>query len=154
MAIGLVSALTGRLTVLVVQRRQAALRTVRTGIVAGTVAATAVATAVGAVAGPALVALVFGAEVRLDSEAAALVAAGSALALGNLVLTIVTIARSRSAMLTLAWVLGTLGGAVGFLLVQQPALARVCWAFVIAEVVAFAALLATEIRSGGKAATR
>jgi hypothetical protein len=151
LAIGLVSALTGRLTVLVVQGRQAALRTVRTGIVAGTVAATAVATAVGALAGPALVALVFGAEVRLDSAAAALLAAGSALALGNLVLTILTIARSRSAMLTLAWVLGTFCGAVGFLLVQQPALARVCWAFVIAEVVAFAALLATEIRSGGKA---
>jgi O-antigen/teichoic acid export membrane protein len=152
LAIGLVSALTGRLTVLVVAGRQRALRTVRTAVVAGTAAATLVAAAIGAAAGPALVRLVFGPEVRLDGASAALVAAGSALALGNLVLTIVTIARSRSAALTMAWVLAVAGGAVPFLAVPEPALARVCWAFVTAEAVAFAALLITEVRSGRAAA--
>jgi O-antigen/teichoic acid export membrane protein len=142
-----VSQLTGKLTRLVVEGNRSAMRRLRIGVGAGTVAAALLAAGVGALAGPMLVRLVFGDQVRIGAPASSLVAAGSALALGNLVLTVATMARNRSHASAAAWVVGAVGAAVVYA-VQGPApLARVCWAFVAAEALAFAALLTVDVRS-------
>lgn len=147
LALGLVSQLTGKLTRLVVEGNRSAMRRLRIGVGAGTVAAALLAAGVGALAGPMLVRLVFGDQVRIGAPASSLVAAGSALALGNLVLTVATMARNRSHASAAAWVVGAVGAAVVYA-VQGPApLARVCWAFVAAEALAFAALLTVDVRS-------
>ncbi len=149
LAVGLVSQLTGRLTRAVIEGRQAALRKVRISIVVAAPASAVAAGAVGSVAGPLLVRLVFGPQVRLGELPAALIAVGSALAMANLVLTIVIIAEGRGGALTRAWIIGATGGAACFWLAGAAPLGRVCWAFAAAEAVAFASLLVVE--AGGSA---
>ncbi|MPZ61060.1 MAG: oligosaccharide flippase family protein [Propionibacteriales bacterium] len=146
-AIGLVSQLTGRLTRLVVEQRYAVWRRLRALVMAAAVVSSAVAAAVGGGAGPFLVRLVFGQEVRIEWFPSMLVGIGSALALVNLVVTIMLLAQGRSVAVARAWVLGSLGGALLFVLVaaQEP-MTRTCWAFVAAEGLSFAALTVEELR--------
>jgi hypothetical protein len=143
LALGLVSQLTGKLTRLVVEGNRSAMRRLRIGVGAGTVAAALLAAGVGALGGP----VVFGDQVQIGALASSLVAAGSALALGNLVLTIATMARNRSGASAAAWVVGAAGAAVVYAMQGTAPLTRVCWAFVAAEALAFAALLTVDVRS-------
>ena len=139
LAIGLVSILTGWLTVLVVERRQAALRRVQVFVLVGTVLGSAAGAVVGAGPGPWLLRLIFGPEVRLDSFAASLVATGSAVALANLVQTVVLLAKGRTGGVARSWLIGCFAGATFLALSSADPLAETCWAFVVTEAVAFVA---------------
>ena len=93
--------------------------------------------AVGALAGPALLRLVFGADATLDAGACALVATGSAFAVGGLVLTVVVMAQDRAPRIALAWAVALLPGVAAYVLVDGD-LDAVVAAFVVVEVVAWA----------------
>lgn len=147
LAIGLVSALTGRLTALVVSGRREALRRVRRTVVL-TTAALALAGGTGAAwLGPAVMELVFGEGVRLDAAATAVVAVGSVLALANLVLIVGTLARGRPHAAVVVWLLATPVGTAGYLLRGGDALDRTCWAFLALEAAAWVGLLVVDTRS-------
>jgi len=151
-AIGLVAQLTGRLTRLVVQGRQATLRRVRLVVAGAAVVGSVAAALIGAGAGPELVRLVFGAGVRIAPLPSALVAVGSALALVNLVLAVMILAQDRSGALARGWVVASTVGAAVLLISPAEPLTRTCWAFVAAEAVAFVALVVEQVR--GQAAVR
>ena len=149
LGIGVLGQVTGRLTSLVVQHDLAGLRRWRQVIVGGTAAGVVLAALVGGLAGPWLVALVFGESVVVSAPAALLTALGSALALGNLVLAAVVMALDRAALLVRCWIgAATVGGLV--LLAADRAdvspLVATCAAFVAAETAAFVALLTVEVR--------
>jgi O-antigen/teichoic acid export membrane protein len=146
LAIGLLSQLTGRLTTFVVEGRRAALRRVRVLVLAGTLVTTAAAAALGGLAGPVLLRTIFGQGVQLRGSVAALVAAGSAMALANLVQTVGLLAQSRSGAVTRAWLLGLVGGATVLALSRVDLLAQTAWVFLATEAVAFAAFALEELR--------
>jgi len=154
MALGMVSPLTGRLTLLVLQGNRAALRRIRVMIVLATAVAIAVAAIAGATAGPWLLRLIFGDDVELASSLAALVAVGSALALSNLVLTVAVMAQSLGGAVLRCWLAGAISGAVLLATVDTAALTLTCWAFVVAESVAWVCLLVTDERGSAKAPGR
>ncbi len=145
-AIGLVSQLTGRLTALVVEGRWSALRRVRLLVVAASAAGVALGVGVGVLAGPLLVRLVFGADVRIGQLPAGLVGAGSALALANLVLGLLLLSQSHGGAVARAWVVASAVGAGVLVLLPLEPLTRTCWAFVAAETVAFTVLLVEGAR--------
>lgn len=110
---------------------------------------TATATTVGAAAaapfgmaaGPPLVALVFGAEVRPDPVVAAVVAAGSVVAVGTLALSLVAIGEGRGLRITHAWLAACMVASVVLLATPVPPVLTVAVAFLTAETIAFATLL-------------
>jgi O-antigen/teichoic acid export membrane protein len=155
MAIGLVSPLTGRLTKLVVSGQTTRLRQFRLGTLAATAVTVVIAAVIGEAIGPWLLRLIFGDEVRLDNVACLLVAVGSAFALANLVVTVSIMALDRSGVIARSWVIGVVGGVVGYVVAgtETGALMQTCWAFVIAEALAFV-VLAFEDHRGGMALQR
>lgn len=146
LAQGMVGQATGALTALVVRGRHAALTRVRRGIVAATVLAVAVAALLGWFAGPWLVRTVFGEEVVIDRGVALAVAVGSAVALGNLALSILALAHDRPAATVRAWAPALVVAAVTLLVVGGSAALTTSVAFAAAEAVAFLALLLSESR--------
>ena len=155
MAIGLVSPLTGRLTKLVVSGQTTRLRQFRLGTLAATAVTVVIAAVIGEAIGPWLLRLIFGDEVRLDNVACLLVAVGSAFALANLVVTVSIMALDRSGVIARSWVIGVVGGVVGYVVAgtETGALMQTCWAFVTAEALAFV-VLAFEDHRGGMALQR
>jgi len=141
----LVSQVTGRLTALVVQGRRDLLRRIRVLLVIGAVGSAALGAAIGAVAGPEMVRIIFGAEVRLSQPMAALIVAGSALAVANLLASVGLIAHARGGAVLGCWTIACVAGAIP-LLVDGAALTRVVVAFVVAESVAFAAMVVDDSR--------
>lgn len=146
LAQGMVGQATGALTALVVGGRHAALNRVRQGVVAGTALAVAVAALLSGFAGPWLVATVFGEEVVIDRAVALAVAVGSAVALGNLALSILALAHDRPAATVRAWVPALVVAGATLLVVPGSAGLTTSVAFAAAEAVAFLALLASESR--------
>jgi O-antigen/teichoic acid export membrane protein len=148
LAIGLVAALTGRLTKLVVAGQTTRLRQFRLGTLAGTAVTVLIAAVIGEAIGPWLLRLIFGDEVRLDNVACLLVAVGSAFALANLVVTVSIMALNRSGVIARAWVTGVVGGVIGYVVAgtQTDALLQTCWAFVTAEALAFVVLVFEDHR--------
>lgn len=146
LAQGMVGQATGALTALVVRGRHTALTRVRRGIVVATAVAVAVAAVLGWFAGPWLVTAVFGPEVVLDQGVALAVAVGSAVALGNLALSILALAHDRPAATVRAWVPALAVAAVALLVVGGSAALSTSVAFAAAEVAAFVALLVSESR--------
>jgi len=147
LAIGLVSALTGRLTKLVVSGRREALAQVRRTVV-GLTAALAVAGGLGgAWLGPPVMELVFGEGVRLAASDTAVVAVGSVFALANLVLIVGALARGRPHAAAVVWLLAAPVGAAGYLLRGGDALDRTCWAFLAVEAAAWVGFLVLDTRS-------
>ncbi|MGH3472622.1 MAG: lipopolysaccharide biosynthesis protein [Nocardioidaceae bacterium] len=146
LALGLVTQLTGRLTSLVVQNRLADLRRIRLVVLVTTVVASVGAAAIGAVLGPPLLRLIFGPDVTIAGDLALVLAIGSTVALGNLVLTVALLAQNRGGVVARVWTIGLLGGVVCFAAVDTGALARTCLAFLAAEVVAFAASYVEQVR--------
>jgi hypothetical protein len=110
----------------------------------------------GAIPGPALVRLVFGSDIDVSWQVAAMVAVGTAAAIGGLVLTIGVIAQDRPLAVLSAWVVAVLAGSTvfGLVLARRAALDATCWAFVAAESVAFLALLIAETRGATKIGAR
>jgi O-antigen/teichoic acid export membrane protein len=150
-AIGLVAQVTGRLTVLVVEGDRNALRRVRLAVVGLAVAATLVAVGIAASVGPALIRLVFGSDVVLGVGTTTLVAVGSALALTNLVSTLMVLAQNRAHAVARAWAVALVTGGLGFAaLAALPPLDRTVWAFVVAESTALVTLLVEEGRGVGR----
>ncbi|WP_432477317.1 lipopolysaccharide biosynthesis protein [Nocardioides sp. GXQ0305] len=147
LAIGLVSALTGRLTRLVVSGRRAALVRVRRTVVALTAALVLLAGLGGAWLGPPVMELVFGEGVRLAASDTAVVAVGSVFALANLVLLVGALARGRPHAAAVVWLLAAPAGVAGYLLRGGDALDRTCWAFLAVEAAAWVGFLVLDTRS-------
>jgi len=150
LAIGVVSQLTGRFTVLFLRGRTTARRRVWLAVVASTGTAAAFGAGVGAWAGRRLLPVVFGEQVVLPAAPAALLAAGSAVAVGSLVLAVMILAQGRGVAFARAWGLAVLAGGAVFTLLAGEPLMRVCWAFLVTEVLALVAL-AVEERRGAPA---
>ncbi len=147
LALGLVSALTGRLTELVENDRWPTLARFRRSIVAVTVVLCAAGAVLGAWWGPPLMEVMFGPGVRLASGDAAVVAVGTVLAMSNLVLTVGLLARNRAGSVVSSWAIGLPFGGLALWLISADAVTRVCWTFVAVEACAFLALIAMEARS-------
>jgi len=145
-ALGLVSQLTGRITAMVAAGGRSALARVRVAVWAASAIGTVAAAAAGAVAGPELIRFVFGSGVDLPRWACGLLAAGSALALANLVLGVLVLAQARSAVTVRAWLIGCAAGAVVLVAASAGPLERTCWAFLVAEAVAFVSLAVGEAK--------
>ena len=143
-ALGLVSQLTGVFTTWAVQNRGATLRRARDLIVVGSLGALVVAGVVGVTVGPDLVRIVFGPEIRLTATQTMLLAAGSSIALANLVLTVLVLALGRPGGVGRAWLTACFVAGVFFASTALTALDRTCWAFVVAQATAFVVLLVEE----------
>jgi O-antigen/teichoic acid export membrane protein len=147
LALGLVSQLTERLTLLVVRGHRESLRRFRLGVVVTTLGAAVVGAGIGFWAGPPLMELIFGDGVRLPGGLTLLIAVGTVFALANLVLTVTALARGRTAALVRAWVIGCVPGALLFWLSPMSALDRTTWTFAVVEAAAFCWLVLEDVRS-------
>lgn len=147
LGLGAVAPLTGWLTTHVVAGRVAVLRRFRIVAVAVTVVGGVLAAVFGAVAGPLLLRLVFGDDVRLDARACAVVAAASLIAVANLVVAITAIAQDRSRVLVTVWAAAAVAAAAAVLWWPADSLYRVVWAFLVAELVAFVGLVVDDQRA-------
>lgn len=146
-ALGVVAALTGRITRLVVARDVSGIHRRRRLVLAASAAACAVAAVVGWYVGPWLLPLVFGADVHLAARECLLVAVGSTLALTSLVFTIAVVAHGRTHLLAAAWVGAAVPGLAWFALAPGTPLERTCETFLIIQVVACALLVLGELRA-------
>ena len=144
-ALGVVSPTTGTLTRLVVAERHAAIRKVLAGIVAATALGVGLAAVVGWFAGPALLRLVFGASIDVSSEVCLLTAVGSALSVGTLLLSLVAMANDRSHTTLRSWLLAAVAAGVTLAVGPGTPLTSVTYAFVVAQLVAFATLLTEQL---------
>ena len=139
LAVGQVSALTTRVTDLVVGGRADRVRRLHRGVIAATLVAVPLAAVVGGLLGPTLLRLVFGADAALAARPSALVAVGTTVAVAGLVLTVLAMAHDRAPSIALAWVVALVPGAAAYALVDGS-LDRVVVAFVVVEVVAWLGL--------------
>ena len=149
LALGLVASLTGWFTRLVVERRADHLRRIRRWLVLAAVAGSAGAAVVGAVAGPVLMPLIFGHDIKLSSGLTLVLAVGSTIAMANLVATLLVLAHGRTPGLVRSWLLALVPGVVWFAFGSGSALDRTCWAFLVVEAAAFCVLLREEARGTG-----
>jgi O-antigen/teichoic acid export membrane protein len=141
LALGLLAQLTGALTTFLATGPNRFAH-VRRALIAGAAAGTGLAAVVGAVAGPDLLPLVFGDEVRLSWRLSAVIAVGSAFALANLVATVAVIARGATGAIPRGWLVGLIAGAATFAaLTPASALTATCCAFLAAEAATFAAIV-------------
>lgn len=146
-ALGLVSQLTGVFTTWAVERRLDLLSRARTVLIVAAGAVVAVGAVLGATIGPGLIRLVFGDDVRLHAHDTALVAAGSSVALANLVLGLLVLALGRADGVARSWTGALVVGAVVFAaLPVDTALDRTCWTFLAAQVAAFGLLMVEQHR--------
>jgi O-antigen/teichoic acid export membrane protein len=147
LALGMVSQLTAHVTGIVVAGHRGALRRLTRSVALVTVVATAASGVGAALVGPALIELVFGGGVQIAAGPSGWLAAGSVLAVGNLVLMVVALAEERPAQVARVW-----AAAAAFWLVVLVAavwlgpLTRTVTAFVGAELLAFVFLLVTARR--------
>ncbi|MGZ4449272.1 MAG: hypothetical protein ACXVW4_05705 [Nocardioides sp.] len=146
--LGAVAQLTGALTGLVVAEGHADLTRVRRGLAAAGGAGSLLAAAVGWLLGPALVRLVFGGGIDLARGTAVLLAVGSALAMANLLVTVLVLARGRVAHLVRSWLVALVPGAVVLAAAWTDPVDRTALAFVLVE----AAALVLLVRADGVAA--
>lgn len=138
-ALGVVSELTGRLTTLAKQGGTAALLRFRGVVIGGGVLAAGAGAPAGLWLGPPLLQLVFGEDVVVDRVASAALAAGSVLAVVNLVLSVLAIAQARAAAPTRAWLVGLVLASPVLLLGLDVDVRIACW-FLAVETVALVVL--------------
>lgn len=144
LAIGLVAPLTSAVTRLVLAERHRELTRIRLALLISTGVATIFGAVVGWFVGPWLLPLVFGPEIRLGAAPCAVIAAGSVVAMGNLVATVLMMARNRTHALATSWLLALLPGALWFWLGTGSPLLRTCVTFLLVEACAFGLLLVRE----------
>ena len=152
LALGVVSPATGMLTRLVVAEKHAAIRRVLAGIVAATALGVGLAAVVGWFVGPALLRLVFGASIDVSAEVCLLTAVGSALSLGTLLLSLVAMANDRSHTTLRSWLVAAVAAGVTIAVGPGTPLTTVTYAFVVAQLVAFATLLTEQLVARPRAA--
>ena len=147
-ALGSVPQLTVRVTQRSLAGEHHALRALLRGLLGVTVVAALLAGVFGAWAGPWVLRLVFGHSVVLSPSHASVVAVGCTVAVANLVLMVMALGQDRPASSTRAWVVATVSGAVGFVLLggAAPVTAAVA-CFLVAEVAALAALSVVAMRA-------
>jgi O-antigen/teichoic acid export membrane protein len=151
LATGLAARLTGWLTQVAAEGRQLTVRRLMWLTVAGVVGLTPLAAVFGAIVGPDLIGLVFGSDVSLPSDLVGVVAAGSTVALGGLFSTLLLIAVGRGGAVIFPWVGAFVVGFAWAILGPGQPLDRVTWAFLVAEVVAFALMHLIVSWAGGYA---
>ena len=106
-----------------------------------TVVAVPLAGAFGALLGPWLLRLVFGSTVDVTSEVAAVLAAGSTLAVANVVLMVAALAGDQPLRVALAWAAAVAVGAAAMaVLTGSSAVTRTSVTFLAVEVAATVAL--------------
>lgn len=152
LSLGLVAPLTSRLTTLVVRDRSEALRRLRVAVVGGALGSAVLAGALGGWLGPPLITLVFGEGVRLDGDRAAVLAIATVLALANLVLTVVIVARGRSGGLVRGWLAAMVPGALLFALSGQSPVERTCWTFLAVEAAALVWFIGEDVAAARSSA--
>ncbi|GAB3019423.1 hypothetical protein GCM10011376_29450 [Nocardioides flavus (ex Wang et al. 2016)] len=152
--LGTLPQVTHHVTGLVVAGEHPALRSLARRVAVAGTGAVAVATAVGLVAGPLLVRTVFGTSVEVDAGVAAIVGAGCALALVNVVVMVGALARDRPARVAAAWGLAVAAGALALVATPSGPVERVAWAFLVAEVAAtvLLAVVASALLRTGRSA--
>ena len=145
-ALGVAPRLTPALTRMTVARDEQRLLSVRRWILLVVLGASAGAFLAGAtIFGPVL-SVVFGTEIVLDWQTAALIGVGTAVAVGNLALLLLMLALGTSRPVNRAWLIAVAVVAAILVAVPTAPLDRVATAFVAAQLTAFALLLAAPLR--------
>jgi hypothetical protein len=116
------------------------LRRIAEWILAGTAATALIAGVVASVIGPPIIAVFFGEGVRPSGFVAAMMAAGTVLAIGNLGLNQVLVARVKTARITAGWWVGLIAMAAWMAFAPGSVLDRVAVGFVLGEAVALVML--------------
>lgn len=147
-ALGIASRLTGTLTSLVMDARSDMLRRVllATSVLVGSGAAAAVLFAT--TIGPMTLRLLFGSDVVLATGTMAVIGAGTAIAIGTLVHTLIVISRARSDLMIWSWVTALASSIAWIALGPGSALTRIAWAFLIGEATALAVMTVAELHAG------
>lgn len=143
-ALGMVTQLTGYLTGLVINERNRLLRLLRWLIASGSLVAAGLGWMVAYAIGSHLVTFVFGQTVSLPRPVHGWLTAGTALALGNLVITLLLVARKVATKAIVAWALGTASGFVVLAVFPEP-LTAVIAAFLTAEVFSLLGLVLCDV---------
>ncbi|MDQ6935323.1 MAG: hypothetical protein M3130_08570 [Actinomycetota bacterium] len=152
LALGVMPAVTARMTRLFVSGAHTSVRRLEVGTTVATVALAALGWLVAGWLGPVVVRLVFGSGTSLSGTLTGLVAAGAVLSMGNLVLTSVLMARDRPKLGVLAWLSAiVLGGLVAAIPGPSP-LAGTVLVFVVIEAAAFGVLLVCARLAGRETA--
>lgn len=147
-SLGVVPQLTVRLSSLLAEGQQAAFGRIQRLTVLGSVVLVLVAAGGGAVLGPWLVRTVFGPSVALSSGEAAVIAAGSGVAIANLLSTVVLMARRRPSGVLQAWLAGVVLGALSWVVLRDVVpLGRAAGVFLVAETAAYVAMLVVQRRA-------
>jgi hypothetical protein len=145
MSLGVANMITGPLTALTTEGNRPRLRRLLLAIGVATVALAVLAGAGAYVVGPSLVDLVFGRGTSPPRFVVALVAAGSALALGTLATTLMAIAGGRTGLVAAWWAVALAVAALVLLrLMAEPSLA-VAAAFLTAQTAAFISMAAFQL---------
>jgi O-antigen/teichoic acid export membrane protein len=147
LGVGVLAPATEGVTRLVLAGDHDALRRLRSALAGLVVTGVVTGGLFGFWAGPPLVQLVFGQDVRLSAGTTAVIAIGTVLALGNLALTVVLMARHRTSALTRAWVASLVPGALWFALAGSPLLERTATTFLVTEAAALLWMSAEELRA-------
>jgi O-antigen/teichoic acid export membrane protein len=147
-ALVVVARVTGGLTTRYVSGDVAAIRRGRRGLLMATLVGVPVGAALGGLLGPWLMPLIFGAGVELSSGDCAVLAAGSTVALTNLMLTVMLMAQGRTWAVLRGWLVGMVAAAFVLALMQSAELTVVSWAFVTAAIVACLTLAWSEHHGG------
>jgi O-antigen/teichoic acid export membrane protein len=152
-ALGVAPRFTPALTRMTVARDEQRLLSVRRWILLVVLGASAGAFLAGAtIFGPVL-RVVFGTEIVLDWQTAALIGVGTAVAVGNLALLLLMLALGTSRPVNRAWLIAVAVVAAILVAVPTAPLDRVATAFVAAQLTAFALLLAAPLRGQQAPAT-
>lgn len=145
-AIGVTPRMTAWLTRIVLDLGQPAIRRITYRTLLTCLVVAAIAAALGVTIGPEVLTLVFGPEVVLSATTTAIVAAGSAIAVCTLFLTLLMLAAARTGLISTAW---TGAAVVGVLLVLtgvgSPA-DTVALGFLAAEAFALCAISVAAVR--------
>ena len=148
LGVGVLAPATEEVTRLVLAGDHAALHRLRTTLAALVVTGVVTGGLFGLWVGPALVRLVFGHDVELTGGVTAVISIGTVLALGNLALTVVLMARHRTNALTRAWLGSLVPGALWFGLAGSPLLDRTAMTFLVTEAAALLWMAGEELRAG------
>lgn len=147
LAVGSMTPLTGVLTRLSAREGPHSLVRVRLGIALGTVLLSGLAAGFGYLLGPPLLRLVFGETVVVADSICAIIATGSTLALGALLMSLPVMAADRTHVLARSWTVAALAGAVVVVIGPGSPVLTVAVAFLVAEGVAVA-LIAAQGNAG------
>lgn len=150
LALGMVAQLTTKVSQLVVAHKAAALRKMRNTVVAATAVSVAFAAMVGAALGPLALRLIFGTDVNVEASQAAVVATACTFAVANLVVTVRVLALNQPIGVAWSWVVAVIAAGLCFVaLTAFSASEQTTWSILVAELVAFAALLFVDQRGTG-----